>query len=334
MTFTANVLPLEAAYYTLVNATIVNKVMTIQAGGSASITIDKTILVSMTDHLKINLRPAVYTNSYDPETLIYLNVKTPTNSYNIAIAPVWDITGVLSAVFELEAGAYTNFTLTFTTTKTISFSVWEMCPEATADVDVTTIIDGVEQSLPKLLSDYNVSTLSIAQEEDTVAIITCNLLANTDLQGHFLVDFDLSEYSTVYVRFYDEDIEELFAPLQFTLNPGHNTITVPHAYLAKLAGIHSFIVTMQCTNGSITIYPRGMLFTVDGGYLAQRLIDIGIDMLDLSIYQPKADDGPAEIWAIGIDGGNVLVRSRAYTIETASAEWTPKYAYGEALDAA
>ena len=95
--------------------------------------------------------------------------------------------------------------------------------------------------------------------------------------------FYSTEQCDVYLRFYDNEIEELYAPLKYTVNPGFNSLGVPHAYLKRLAGIHNFIVTCQCTNGQLFMYTRDILFTIDAGHLAERLIDVGMDLQDLTL---------------------------------------------------
>ena len=65
MAFSTNILPTEAAYYTLNNASIVNGRLSLQSGGSAEIKIDKTILHSVTSNILVNFFTSFIINNSD-----------------------------------------------------------------------------------------------------------------------------------------------------------------------------------------------------------------------------------------------------------------------------
>lgn len=94
------------------------------------------------------------------------------------------------------------------------------------------------------------------------------------------------------------------------------------------------MVTAQASLGSITVGTRGMLFTIDGGYVAERTIDIGTDTRDVTIEQLVTDYEPSYIWAIGVDAGELLVRRREYDIQTSGVAFEPMFSLGPALDGA
>jgi hypothetical protein len=136
------------------------------------------------------------------------------------------------------------------------------------------------------------------------------------------------------IRFYDNDSEELFTPLYYDLKPGNNSIGIPHAFLNRLAGRHNFYVTAQVSSGTFTVPVRGALFTIDAGYLAKREIDLAMDICDIAIRQLVADNGPNEIWAVGLDRGVVYIRYRKYKEDNANVGWTAVGSLGKATSAA
>lgn len=326
MSYGKNILPTEAAYYTFDKASIENGVLSIEAGGTAYINLDKTYLASLTDSMLLSLYPDTFTNSYIPNCFVYMDIVTAETSFSIAATPTYNDSGIYSAIINLVGGAYTSFRFSIKSEVAMDFILWEL--SALESADITTAIDGVTQSLPKLLYDYNENIIVVDNTETTIGLIACDLKANTDLQGHFIMDLQASEYCNVHLRFKDNEVTELWSPLLFTLQPGHNTITVPHSYIGRLAGVHGFVVTAQTTNGTLTMYPRDILFTIDGGYLAERLANMGIDVLDITIEQKSTDSNPSYIWCIGLDSGEILVRKRAYTVDVASTIWTPMYSLG------
>lgn len=325
MAYSMNILPKEAAYYTLTNASIVNGRLSLQVGGSAELKIDKTRLSSITSSLLVNLYADRLLNPLTTSVIMYLDIElTNGEIQHVGIYPNQLDDNALSYEISLTDGDYKNCLLYIKAFVPCDLLLYEICPEQ--ENDITTIIDGVKQSLPHVLYDYNESDLIVNQTEFTVAMIACTLQNNTDVNGHFLMDFYSEEQCDVYLRFYDNEVEELYAPLKYTVAPGHNSIGVPHAYLKRLAGLHTFVVTCQCTNGNLSMYTRGILFTIDAGYLAERLIDAGMNIQDISCKHITLSQEPEELWAIGIDANEVLVKKRSFGTE-ASTSWTPLYSF-------
>lgn len=334
MEFGNNILKNESAYYKLKNASISNGILTIRPGGSAKCTIDSDYIVRATEYFLVNMIVDPFTDNYNPkaQTKIHFVSSDEKSCYNYSLFPVESSTGVYSQQIKLKAGEYKAFTFEISSKETIRFLVWELCPEA-ANEDIKTVIDGVEQSLPKLLYDYNMWPLHVDQDERTIALITFRLLDHTDLQGHFQLTYVASEATTLTLRFKDNEATELFSPLLYDLHAGRGSIGVPHAYLERLAGIHALIVTAQVSSGTLAIETRGVLFTIDGGYLAERMLDVGADMQDISIRQLSEDNGPDEIWVVGIEKNECLVRKRKYDPK-ATVGFEPALSLGYAREAA
>lgn len=328
MEYGADVLRKDSAFYTLDKATFSNGILYLRAGGSATTSLTTTELAKLTEWFRLTYIGAKFANNYLPEIRIVVQAQLVSGErFTITGYPVNNSNGVYQQEFQIKAGEYSICTYTIESDVDVAVSLWELCPTAN-EIDPQTIIDGVSQALPRLLFDYNTSPLIVSRQEATVGVITCRLLADTDLQGHFAITFQASEVSTTTVRFYDNEGEELFAPLFYDSNIGHNTIGIPHSYLRRKSGIHSFVVTMQTNAGHLTIGTRNMLFTIDGGYLAQRVLDVAMDVMDLAIRQISSSNGPDEIWIVGNDAGKTLVRKRDYNEENVNVTWTAVAAMG------
>lgn len=334
MEFGKNILKNESAYYELHNASIAGGILTLQAGGSAKYTITSDYLPRATEYFLVNLVVDPFTDNYIPKAQARIHFVTADEKshYNYSVFPVETSSGVYSQQIQFTAGEYKEFTFEITSREQTRFLVWELCPEA-ADDDIQTIIDGVEQSLPRLLFDYNTWPLTVNQAEATIGLITFRLLDQTDLQGHFQLTYVASEACTLTLRFKDNGATELFSPILYDLHAGRGSIGVPHAYLDRLAGIHTVTVTAQTNTGTLVIDTRGLLFTIDGGYLAERMLDIGVDVRDISMRQLKENYGPDEIWIVGIEAGEALVRKRPYNPKS-TITFEPQYSVGRAIDAA
>jgi len=335
MAYGSNILKNEAAYYTLQNASITNGILYISAGGFAVTTIDKTTLPAMTSNMLFSAILTDYSNNYSPNIRVIISAKETSSDewHEVIIYPNGLNEDIFECEFEIFSGEYSDMTVRIEASKNTSFMLWELRPEA-SDESAQVEIEGVKQALSKLLYDYNTVEFTGSIYETTIALITCKLLQNTDVQGHFLFTFNTTQKCTLTLRFYDNEAEELFSPLFYDLYPGHNSIGVPHAFLHRLAGNHSFFVTAQVNYGTFTVPVRGALFTIDAGYLATREIDLAMDVYDISIRQLKADNGPNEIWAVGIESDILYVQYRPYKETNTNVGWTSVGSLGVSRGAA
>lgn len=333
MAYAANILPVEAAYYTLQNASIANAVMTVNAGGSAVYNVTTADLAVLTDTFRVSLLVHSQTSGYSPQVLVRLSAVTIEGTcYDYAMIPSGSQDSLISYELDMEAAEYTSLVFSIEAQAQIVLYLWELCPEASEEIDMT-IIEGVTQSLPKLLSDYNVEPLVIQQDELTIALITFDLLQNTDLQGHFAITCVATETCILTLRFKDTGVTELYSPMHYDLRPGRSTIGIPHAYLSRLAGYHSTYITAQVSTGIVSVGTRAILYTIDGGYLATRIADLGILTEDITLNQFRNDYEPDYVYVIGIDAGQAMVRRRAYSAK-AHIAFDPLYTIGPAKHAA
>lgn len=327
--YAQNVLPTDAAFYVLTNASITNDQITFgPAGGSASITLTKTQLSVLTEYMKINVAAAPSSDGYIPDLTFTLYASSASGEQFTHVCNISYEQGELYvAEVELINEEYSSCEVVIEAKMQALVTLWELCPLAEGDVE--TIIDGVKQSLPRLLYDYNTVRINVGQSEHIVGTIPYYLQQASDLQGHFLLNFIASERCSVHLRFYDNEVTELFSPIVTIVEAGYNTIQIPHAWLQRAAGVHNAYVTAQCTNGELAVTIRGVLFTIDGGYLASRLMDPGMDVTDITIQQLDGESGPSEIWAIGIDNEHLLVKKRVYQTSVVNPSWDFCYDLGE-----
>ena len=333
MEYGSNILPTDATYYTLVDASISDKALTIYAGGCASYTFQESDISKITEYLRVMLVPDKFTDNYIPRTTVTLHViYEDGEAYNYAVFPVYCSGKIFTQELKLKAGTYSEFTFEISSKDKVTFKVYEVCPES-ADNDIRTVIDGVEQSLPRLLYDYNKWPLTVGQQEATIGLISYLLLDNTDLQGHIQLTYQASSNCILTIRIKDTDVTELYAPLIYDIKEGLGSIGIPHAYLNRLKGNHNAVVTAHVSAGVLSIDTRGLMYTIDGGYLAGRVIDTLSTVQDLSLKQVDTT-GPSEIWLVGIDAGEILVKSRSYVPEKLKTAFEARYSLGRGKAAA
>ncbi len=332
MAYSENILPKSAAYYTLNRASIDGTELIIEAGGYAEFSITQQVLPKLTSKMLVVAHPSTFSSYYANDAVqVTLSIITAGGQRIEILIPVSNHpSGVFNTEVELPDEEYLVFNYRISSTVHTVVYNWELCAEEA--VDVSTVIDGVEQTIPKLLYDFNTYSYAVAQKELTVGLISCFLQSATDLQGHFTISFFATERCNVHVRIKDNNVTELFSPQVYTVEKGYASVSIPHAYLKKTAADHAFSVTMQCSNGQLSIPVRGMLYTIDGGYLATRLLDAGIDIQDISIRQLSTDLSPSEIWAVGFEGNRILLKKRVYS-QLQRVNWEAIKDFGEGLKA-
>lgn len=208
-----------------------------------------------------------------------------------------------------------------------------------SDKDLSGLVSQVEsvtKSINELLYDYNTGPMKFDIHEQIIGNITFYVSQQVDVEGHFLMSYTASEASHLILRFYDTTVEELFSPCEFDIiEGGGGTIGIPHAYLDRMQGVHSLVVTAQCTSGSVAIDTRALFFSIDAGNYVKALDDLTMDVRDITIRQLQEQNGPDQIWAIGIEDGELLVAHRDYDEKaTRRPEWTSVADLGKAVDAA
>lgn len=333
MAYAKNILPRSAAYYSLNRADIISSDLVLEAGGYAEINISTQMLPKLTESMLVVLHTSVHSSYYTNDAVqVEISLITSEgikNEYLISASN--SPSGVFNTVITLpDDEDYVMLKYRISSSKPAVVYNWELCPLAVADL--TTKIDGVEQAVPRLLYDYNTYAYAVAQKQYTVGLITCFLQQATDLQGHFTLSFFATERCNVHVRIKDNGVTELYTPQVYTVDKGYSSISIPHAYLAKVSGIHSFSVSVQCTNGQLSIPVRGLLYTIDGGYLATRLLDAGQDIQDIALKQLRTDAVPSEIYSIGFEGDRLILKKRPY--EYAQYNWEAEYDFGSNIGAA
>lgn len=328
MAYGQSILSNVPADWVVVNGELTSSTMTLHANGSALLSITIDTIEKLPETAEVTIVAGTYSIYNRVEVIAVLQ----DNQFVAHTLPIVDIgNGIYKAIIEFPEEAYSSFIFKVSSKEGVEITEWSLATPASADF--TEVIDGVKQEIPKLLWDYNTYPFQVGQEEETIGMISAKLLKNVDLQGHLQINCTASEDSTVVVRISDNEIQELYSPIEFNVKRGRNAIGIPHAYIARLIGIHNFIVTLQVKTGTVTVETRGVLYTIDGGYLAQRIIDVGYELYDITLKQLTTDQDPSKIYAVCIDDGKALIRSRVYNGEVAVA-WSPEYIIEDAVAAA
>lgn len=324
MEYGNNILSKQPADWQVTEGSITSASITLWGSSRASTTLTPSDITSVPDTMQLYLLVEPFTDTYEPSAYAGLEIETENGSMVNYMVPIVDTgNGICSVVIPTVKTTYRKLTFYITSAYRLVVYEWSLSAPVVDDNGIN--LDEVKEEIPKLLADYNTATMTVGQQEEVIALISARLLENTDVSGHLQVTFVASAACTVTLRLKDNDGTELFAPILYNVQRGRSSIGVPHAYLKRLLGMHTFTVTAQCSSGVLTFYTRGVMYTIDAGHLAKRTMDVGLDLRDIAICQLPNEYAPSRIYAVGIDDDDVArVRYRAYSAN-ADIVWEPAY---------
>jgi hypothetical protein len=120
MYFGTDFLPKTSTDWTLDSATLVAGVLTIQAGGSAVLTLDTPFLAMIPEAFKL----VVFADYYDSRAKFELVAEYDEGDYYYAVAPVIDNPN--GTIIMAGVGTYTSFTITISATATIIINTFQL----------------------------------------------------------------------------------------------------------------------------------------------------------------------------------------------------------------
>ncbi len=331
MIYGKNILSIQPADWILDKADMTSAIISLAEGGSASTEIKPTQLVSIPSVMLLSLIVDSYTNTYAPLAYAKLTVETIDGMNFEYTVPLVEIkNGTCTVEISTTSTEYISCHFSLISEENIQIHSWALYAPVSEIVDLTE----VEAKIPRLLADYNTSTIVVSQREETIALISARLLENIDVRGQLQITYIASDACTITIRCKDNNGTELFAPLLFDVLKGKGSLGVPHAYLKRLLGLHTFTITAQCTVGTLSFNIRSILYTIDAGYLAQRQIDIDTDIQDITVRRLSTESSPSFIYAVGVDrDGIIRVRRRPYS-EQGVVAWEHMYQYAAGTNAA
>lgn len=330
MIYGSNILSSVAANWQVTNGTVTTESITLEAGGYAVQNIDLAVLQSIPEYMMLSVVATPYADPYAMGLIAELKVLSETGVTHVYTIPIVDTgNGVCSVEFPTEALDHASLTFTFKATAPVVISDYALFPPKLTEVDLTEVLD----RLPRLLSDYNQTSIEVTQKEDIVALISAYITETTELTGKFTLSYVASEPTELIIRIKDNEISELYTPMYFHVNAGRGTIGIPHAYLVKQQGYHNFTVTAQVVSGSIKIDPRRVMYVIDGGRIAYNVMDVGSIVYDITVRKLESESQISFIYAVCIDDGICVIKKSAYT-ELPGSAWIAEATLGEAIDAA
>lgn len=330
MVFGENILSRSPVDWTVTDGSMTQTTINLEAGGSATQVLALSDIPTVPEMFFISIIADTYTNPYSPNAYVVIKVQSVNYYYEYSVPLIDTGNGFCTVEVPTIATEYISLSFTIQSDYPVIISDWILSGPVAVDAN----LDEIREEIPRLLADYNTSTYTVGQREEAIALISARLLANTDVTGQLQITYVASEACTITLRCKDNDGTELFAPILYDVKVGRGSIGVPHAYLKRLRGMHTFVVTAQCSTGTLTFHTRSILYTIDAGYLAKRTIDVPTDLQDIALQQLPTDETPSYIYAVGVDiDGVIRVRYRPYS-ESAAIVWEPAYQYEPGLTAA
>ena len=188
--------------------------------------------------------------------------------------------------------------------------------------------DGTWSTIPSFVTlyDHNDEIIKVGQEPVDIANIVGFIPKKVDLEGHLTLSLFATEDCNVFVKIRCDNVTEIYMPQELEVKQGYNSFGVSHAYLGRQPGEHEFTVSLQTTNGEITIPTRGILYTIYGAI--DDTYDVsGIDIIDIAVKKLENIGSPSEVWSLGFEENNLLLRSNEYNNPNGN-QWNEIYNFG------
>lgn len=319
-----DILPKDISRWAVTKGSIDDNTIKLDAGGTAVVYIEQRDIVELPSNATLQLMVSRFSNGYTPNIYIDITVDT---SFHQRINCV-DNRGLVHVEIDLPEGPYTNFKIEVFTDVSVELTNMSLIVPT---LPLEELLTDIREELPRILSYENRHKFSVGQMESPIGVISLRLIETASINGHLQINFMATEAGTIVLRFYTDEVVELYAPSTYRIQPGWNSIGIPHAYLYKAAGLHTMYVTAQVSVGEIIFEPNDVLYTIDGGRLASRTIDVGFDVRDITMRRLDPYGDPSYVFAAGIDEGRALIRGREYSQEYALA-WEPVSDLGPAND--
>lgn len=331
--FGESILPTDPAAYIFDNASLVNGKFIFDGPGSATCILPSSALTHVTSVMQLQVLCSSSAPNMSRGTHIVVSAVTNAgrhyyNDCNIS----FDEDDAYITEVDLVSSDISALTFTIVATEACEMPLVEFKPQTKDSTDEA--LDDLYAALQSMLYDRNQTEIAIEQEGQVIGEIGASLSKRADMQGHLLIKCFATERTYMHIRIYCDDIEQSYCPMIVLLDEGYNEIGLPHAYIAIQAGVHTFTVTAQVTNGSAVIPVHGVMYTIDSGYMAARLSDPGVDVCDMAIRQLPDDPTPSELWAVGLDeeNGTLVAKKTPFDISSGSAAWEAVYVFEDCID--
>ena len=172
-------------------------------------------------------------------------------------------------------------------------------------------VEKIETKKFLLSWDSNEQPIVVDKDEVEIASVSINMPVDSDGQGQLLVNLISNNESTLIIRVYDNETQELYSPIVQQIRKGNSAIGIPHGYFGKAQGVHNLSVTAQSITGAAYIQPHGVTYDVET--IAPSFSNLIMDAGDISIKNP-AVGGDKEVYIIGKDKDEDLVISKTVYI--------------------
>lgn len=230
-------------------------------------------------------------------------------------------------IFIVDSAAFDNVVISYAAanaTNIVSFKLFFSLTDEAYNTDIVDTLRG----LRRVLFDRNTFPVTVTTEEETICTITFRLTKDTRIPSHILINVEASAECVIEIRVVDALVSNATFPARFSLVQGSNAIGIPKSFLDIKAGLHNLALSVrlvpQVLLPQVTIQTFRALYTIDSGYIASRVRDIGADVRDAALQSPYVEDEPQKIFAISIDGTEARMSSTYYA-EDEPQDWVGEY---------
>lgn len=254
MQYLANVLPVDPKLWSLSKATMTKKLITIEAGGTASTTLTHEQVQFTPKAFKVTVKFTGLFDEFSPAAFAKLLIKDKDKKYQVFTAP-FQVTSKGSDYFYMQAELLTNvadFTdliFQFNTEEHVEITEWKLYPSS--DVDTSTL-NTVESMLPQFLFSFNEKDINVGSTETELVNLPFAMGEAGNLSGHLLFNYVSTNAGQMTVSIKVDGSPEPYAPIVSLIQAGPGFVGIPHSFLQVQAAAHLISVTVKVESTDAT----------------------------------------------------------------------------------
>lgn len=190
------------------------------------------------------------------------------------VVPIYPRQGEVNKVvryFEANGGSVDTFQFEVYNLNDSPVIISSISVDPSYDIDDATL-EEVDRLIPAIQRYENANdTIYVSDTDTTLVNIDVEAAANTNLQVHFMLNFEnTADNNLMTLTFLFNENVLPYSPLKVTLLKGWNIVGLPLSLMEVPTGVNKFKILANTSNGGVYIEPYKIQLTLDGKNLTSK----------------------------------------------------------------
>lgn len=275
MEYLSNVLPVDPKVWTLHNATMTEKLIKLEANGTASTVLSHEQVQFTPKAFKVTAKFIGEFDEFSPAAFAKLLIKDKDKKYQVFTAPL-QASNKASDAYIMQAELITNVSdfndlvFQFNAEEHVEITEWKLYPSS--DIDSNTL-NTIEAVLPQFLYYFNEAAITVGAIDAEITNLPFVMGAAGNLSCHLLFSYVSNAACTMTITIRVDGAAEPYTPIVVLVNEGPGFVGIPHSLLQVQPAPHLISVhvrveanasTPEGTTPKLSIQARAIRYTCEG----------------------------------------------------------------------